>query len=153
MATHCYISVEVPQHLIGKTVQFDRSKMKQRLIDIGTSGLEHNEASVLKTQEITINGKYLSIYQHWDSQLLEEILPKTFNNVEDVVNLMLLGDCSSIGVDEISPYICRFNGNMDEWEEVAPQQSSCFAELPMEEYNYIFKDGKWQCLVWSTNFK
>lgn len=152
MATRSFISIEVPQEYIGKTLKFDRSKFKQRLVDMGKNGYTFTDAKTVNTEEVTITKKYLSIYHHWDSDFLIDVLPKAFNNVDEIINLMLLGDCSSIKIDEVVPYICRNNGNFVEWDEVAPIQCDAVDELPVEDYNFLFKNGKWQWLESSNRF-
>lgn len=144
MATSSYITLEVPQDYIGKTIKLNSTKkLKQKLIDIGDCGYERNDAKVVPVEEITLAKRYITIRNHWDSHNLTNILPKSFPTIEDVINLISLGDCSFICSSVIAPHVCRGEGKYYEWDEVKPEQCDTFDEIPTEDFNFMYSNGKW----------
>lgn len=86
--------------------------------------------------------QYLEIYHHWDGYPsgLGEWLLEHYSNYEDVLNLMLIGDCSSI-IKGVVPYI-GFNNmptphwQREKWEENKPCKHDTMPEQT-HQYQYL----------------
>ena len=111
------------------------------------------------------DGKVSSIYCHWDGYLNwnGKILSNHYNTLEQAESLVALGNLSSLGarlvpyVDEEHTFdkrvknVCLFYGR-DRGED---DQEACiydsledyFLQNNWEEYDYIFKDGKWNVVT------
>jgi len=90
------------------------------------------------------DGSVTGIYSHWDGMIsgVGAELLETFNTVEAVKELIMLGDCSTI-VDNVEAYH-RDKG--EDWESVAPRvhdDYSSFVGAMGQEYNYLFDKGVW----------
>lgn len=89
------------------------------------------------------NGNVLQIYCHHDGYLsgVGEELNKYFKNYDDVLMMILAGDCSYIegGV------ACHYTSKGEDWASNRPEQrmhAGC-----NEDYLYVFKDGVWKIPV------
>ena len=88
----------------------------------------------------------ICIYHHWDSNpsLLGETLLKEFDSYEKSINLMGLGDASSINGSSATFYNSwRSDG---EWTYKKPKQyesEQLFEKHCDEAYIYLFKDNQW----------
>ncbi len=92
---------------------------------------------------------YECIYVHWDGHLdsVGQTLLDAFNTTDKVVELIALGDCSSVSdaksLVDVKAY-CRDMG--EDWDDVKPKT---FATLPQamqyysNPYNYLWDDEKW----------
>jgi hypothetical protein len=107
------------------------------------------------------DGQVRSVYAHWDGypSWNGKILLTSYTDVEKIKSLLDLGSISSLA-DEVSPSEDKKNEHSfekpikgvtvayhrDRGEEIQPavvtSEDQFYNELD-EEYNYLFKDGKW----------
>lgn len=89
------------------------------------------------------NGNVLQIYCHHDGYLsgVGEELNKYFKNYDDVLMMILAGDCSYIegGV------ACHYTSKGEDWASNRPEQG--MHATRNEDYLYVFKDGVWKIPV------
>lgn len=146
MSTNARIIIKVRKEDIGKVKNFKAGLLPEGIkIAKNFSPYEKNKrgASAYCNAKVEIKGMYLSIHHHWDGDMLMEELKK-YSTYEQALNLVLAGDVSNILTycyDEpegITPYYCRG----EKWSWVKPDQSVKFADVPREEYNYIFTEGR-----------
>lgn len=106
------------------------------------------------------DGTVASIYQHWDSypSWLGATLLNHYKNKEKIEKLIVLGDCSSIREEvdipegkahsfsnplpNVTIAYGRDRGD-DRVESRLDHSEKAFWESDIEEYGYLFKDGKW----------
>lgn len=128
MATRSTIVLKVRKEDIGKTLKFNSTK------------LPHGKTytNEFPFGEVTIKGEYMEIYHHWDGYIegVGHTLLTEFGDYDSVLNLLLMGDMSSINGNEVVSYHGWRN------EDVPPR---FYDEEPKvkEEYKYVFKDGEW----------
>lgn len=126
MATRSTIVLKIRKEDIGKTLTFDPSKMKKAF------------DNKFPFEPVTITGEYMEIYHHWDGYPdgVGETLLTEFNDYDSILNLMLMGDMSSI----VGNSVCSYHGwrNEDTPPHFHDSEPSC-----SEEYLYVFKDGHW----------
>lgn len=101
------------------------------------------------------DGSITSIYCHWDGypENNGQILVDNFSDYEKILQLMELGDLSSLGKDLGEKH--DFNDRVDGWctaygrdreeENTEARISSSLEEFLNlgEEYNYLFREGEW----------
>lgn len=89
------------------------------------------------------SGNVLQIYCHHDGYLhgVGAELNKYFKNYDDVLMMILAGDCSYIegGV------ACHYTSKGEDWASNRPEQRM-YARRN-EDYLYVFKDGVWKIPV------
>lgn len=85
--------------------------------------------------------EYLCIYHHWDGQpcSLGKELKKNYSTYENVLNLTLAGDFSTI-MDGSLPYM---RDNRRTWEENKPRKFDKIYDSFRMSYDYLFDNGKW----------
>ena len=106
------------------------------------------------------DGSVASIYQHWDSYPsgLGKILFNHYTNKEKVEKLIALGDCSSVReevdipngkahtfdkpIENVTVAYGRDRGEKGIEPRLNKDEKE-FWESDIEEYGYLFKDGKW----------
>lgn len=80
-------------------------------------------------------GKYMSIYCHHDGNVdgVGKELSKYYNDYDSILDLILSGDCSSIG--------CAYS----KYEDYNSNKPKCFNTIPPieEEYQYVFYNNIW----------
>ena len=107
-------------------------------------------------------GIYRGVYCHWDGypSYNGEVLRTCYNTEEAVEKLISFGDMSALRErivpnegekhtfdepqENVTIYYHRDRG--EEWERVKPFEAKTEAEYYKrcsQEYNYLFKDGKW----------
>lgn len=106
------------------------------------------------------DGKVASIYQHWDSypSCLGATLFYNYKDKAKVEKLIALGDCSSVGeeVDIPKGKTHTFENPLENVtiaygrdrgetgiEPRLDDSEEAFWKSDIEEYGYLFKDGKW----------
>lgn len=101
------------------------------------------------------DGSVISIYCHWDGYPSHngKILFESYNTPEKIYALMELGDLSSLGEEigekhdfnERPEGVCTAYGRDRDESDVEPRtyknEQDFYANG--QEYNYLFKDGKW----------
>ena len=123
------------------------------------------------TNSLIVNGVeegipvYKTIYCHfdgypYDNRGVGNMLLRHYTDKEKVENLIAHGDMSSIGEkidpDGINPHsfkerqenVCTFyhRDRGDDWKLCKPRETEDVTEFEKntdQEYNYLFKDGKW----------
>lgn len=121
-----------------------------------------NSSITLHEHEIGAGDIYKSIYCHWDGYLSYNgaILLEYYNTLEKVKELVSLGDLSSLKeriapnddeehsfdkpLDDVCVFYHRDRG--EPWNDVKPIEVYSEEEIKEcnnQEYNYLFKDGKW----------
>ena len=92
-------------------------------------------------EEVNAGGKdAFIIYHHWDGypEGVGKTLLNEYNDYDKALNLVLGGDASTIN-GGYEGYALREGEN---WEDIKPRAvDESYAY--MEEYDYMFKDGKW----------
>ena len=89
------------------------------------------------------NGNVLQIYCHYDGYLsgVGAELNKYFNNYDDVLMMILAGDCSYIE----NGVACHYTNKGEDWVSNKPEQR--MHPRRHEDYLYVFKDGNWKIPV------
>jgi hypothetical protein len=89
------------------------------------------------------NGNVLQIYCHYDGYLsgVGEELNKYFKNYDDVLMMILAGDCSYIE-DGVA---CHYTSKGEDWASNRPEQR--MYPRRREDYLYVFKNGVWKIPV------
>ena len=103
------------------------------------------------------------IYLHWDGDSAGETLVRHYSDPAKVAELIKLGDLSSLGpeIGEQHDFnsrdrtVCTAYGRDRGESDTEALRFSSLEELerrgPVEQYNYIFKDGKWHS--YKTNYE
>lgn len=127
MSTRGNISVRVPEELIGKTYKN------------------------IHGQDIKINGKYATIYNHHDSYIdgLGQILLDYYKDLPSVLGLVMGGDTSSVG--EV-PEWCDYYASSEGWYDGIAPKFTDVSPARQEEYLYIFESGKWSVYDGGYNY-
>lgn len=114
-----------------------------------------------------IADEYKSVYCHYDGYLSYNgaILNEHYNTAEKVEELISHGDMSILGekidpdpsrehsFDKRQDDVCVFyhRDRGEKWESVKPlevfSEKECYIKNE-QEYNYLFKDGKWYWRQW-----
>ena len=139
MSTKSNIIVKVRKSDIGSTALFDAKKL-----NVPEDCWSDNFKSLEKPVELT--NEYIGISCRWDGYLdgVGYELKENFNTYEKALNLVLGGDCSSLGDDGcITRYATRKG---EKWNYLAPKQSNNPISLSKQEFSYLFEDGKWKWL-------
>lgn len=143
MSTNATVILKLRKEDKGKEVKFDPNKLPKGIKDELWSQAEKD---VDKTQPITIKGKYLSIYCHWDGypDFLQKVLEEHYTTYEEVLNLMAGGDCSAITSDCVIRYAKR---DREHWSDIEAAQDNTIKGIYKQIYSYIFKEGEgWKLL-------
>ena len=131
MSTRCSILIEVPNDLIGQTIQYQKQDNELSW----NSGID-------KTEPVKLTEKYLGIYCHHDGYPngVGKKKKKKYNNFNSALNLILGGDCSSI-VEDLVRYATR---ESEEWKYIHPHALDTIRKVSDDsEYLYVFKDNRW----------
>lgn len=164
MSTRSNIYLKLKDESKGQTIKFDFSKLP-------TKNGEHHDPLEFPIKDVKIpkNAKYMRIYHHWDGYLsgVGKTLLKTYKDYETILNLLVMGDISTIndGVqsyqgwrnEDTPPQFINNSGKIktsvwskrkkdwvekyvkvcDESGELQPKEALC------EEYAYLFDGEKW----------
>lgn len=136
MATRANILVKVKDSDLGEVIKFDPSFVP--------GGYSWNEEFIGLLQPIVLEKNFIGIYHHWDSypEGLGNILERKFNTYREVLNLMCIGDCSSICQGRLDSYVL-WRG--EDWSTSKPKQSDNDGDLcsSRNDYYYLFENGQW----------
>lgn len=141
MSTRSCVIIKVRPSDIGTTKSFDKNLVKVEERGWG----QYEQVDKDKAEPVEIKEKYLGIYCHWDGypEGVGAALKEHFKTYEDVLNLILGGDCSVISDEYIIRYATRKN---EEWKYLQPKQEATTKEMlahfDWSEYAYIYTDGK-----------
>ena len=140
MSTRSCVIIKVRPEDIGTTKSFDKN-----LVKVEERGWEqYEQVDKDKAEPVEIKEKYLGIYCHWDGypEGVGAALKEHFKTYEDVLNLILGGDCSVISDEYIIRYATRKD---EEWKYLQPKQEATTKEMlahfDWSEYAYIYTDG------------
>jgi hypothetical protein len=143
MSTRSCVIIKVRPSDIGTTKSFDKN-----LVKVEERGWEeYEQADADKSAPVEIKEKYIGIYCHFDGypKGVGAALKEHFNTYEDVLNLVLGGDCSVISDEYIKRYATRKG---EEWKYLAPKQTSDAKAMEdifdWSDYAYLFDDGVWK---------
>lgn len=148
MSTRAQIIVEIPSNLIGHYSKFDKSLLPKEIGDFdgkcGEDGFIHGVPKKIMNKKFLYKKRYISIYHHWDGypERLGKELRRKYKTIEQILNLISIGDVSTILGDKIVPYCVR----NDDWNEIKPLQVDEFEDIPLKQYNYLFSNGKWKTI-------
>ena len=138
MSTRSNVIIKVKPEDIGKTFKFVKKNLPVRLSIWGGE----NRRSMCKP--VTIEKPYVGIYCHWDGYPsgVGKALFNKFKTYEDVLNLVVGGDCSVIDENEVLHYA---NREGEKWDFNKPVQNDKLDVCGgWTEYAYIFEDGAWK---------
>jgi flagellar hook-associated protein FlgK len=98
----------------------------------------------------TPEGKIRSIYCHYDGYLKHngELLKTHYNNESAASNLIELGDISSLA----STLETTVAYHRDRKETLHITVVDDIKDIDSQDYNYLFKDGKWFFWKWSEHY-
>lgn len=151
MSTNSCVILKVRKQDIGKNIMFDESLLPVKLKDWRLEDIDgkiwRDESGKNLCEPIVINSQYIGIYCHWDGYLngVGKCLLKNFKNYNQVLDLIVGGDCVSIIRDEVRHFA---NRNEEKWEHIAPEQNNNKLELVdnfvgrWAEYAYVFDENK-----------
>lgn len=151
MSTNAKIIVEVLEKYLNHYIKFDESKLPKKLGDIDSCQITKSDNVVYNppkkniARKTLIKHRYIAIYHHWDGYIehLGAELKKRYTTIEDILNLVAFGSMSAILGDTINPYACRSHHYGATWWHYKPIQKDNLNDIQKEEYNYLFKEGKW----------
>ncbi len=98
--------------------------------------------STNSTITIKTGGIYKTIYCHWDGYLdgVGKMLRENYRNKEAILELLNLGELSSLGHDTSGCVAyCRDRGE----DMLEALKSLTYEECRKEEYNYLWVHGQW----------
>jgi hypothetical protein len=129
------IYVKIKKEDFGKTMVADTTKLPSELLNNNFPNFE----KVTIPTPLKDDTLYIGIYCHFDGYPsgVGKELKKKFNDYEKALNLVLLGDCSSI-IDGIQTYHNRDN---EDYNITITNEIENSWDI---EYNYIFENGKWK---------
>ena len=134
MATRGTIVLKIKDEDLGKKVKVNPTYL--------TKDEERIKKYETKCFEVELSKKYAEIYQHWDSYPsgLGVDLVKHWDTYDKVLNLILGGDASSVGI-EVTGYVAM-EARDEQYKDLQPNFTD---ECPRvrEEYQYLFDDDKW----------
>lgn len=135
MATRSLIWVKIQETDFGKTLKSDISLLSNSV----ECGDKINTAVCIPSKPLN-NILYLGIYCHWDGYLdgVGKELQTKFDTYEKALNLILLGDCSTI-IKEIIPYHTSHDEDLIIRKVEGGKPEAIFG------YNYIFDGKTWTC--------
>ena len=135
MSTRSSILVEVPDKYIKRIFRYDSSMFNEEDWD--------TETCDEKSEDVSINKKYLGIYCHFDGYP-DGVGKELVNNYLDfskAFNLILGGDCSVILDNRVRRYATREG---EKWKYIQPRQLDIIQKVSDDsEYLYVFMRGRW----------
>lgn len=98
--------------------------------------------------KIEPDGSITTIYCHFDGYIegVGTTLKVHYETPEKVNKLLELGALSVLG-DTLKECVAY---HRDRGEELIRYHNYLISDIPFEEYNYIFKDGRWQLIEIKT---
>lgn len=104
-----------------------------------------------------------SIYLHWDGDSAGAILKEHYVNPEKVLQLIKLGDVSSLGPEigtkhsfdsrdaNVTTFYGRDRGDRNVRAEHYVTKAQFIAQDCNQQYNYLFTNGEWKVSKYSGN--
>lgn len=138
MSTRSSILVEVPDKYIKRIFRYDSSMFNEEDWD--------TETCDEKSEDVSINKKYLGIYCHFDGYPngVGKELVNNYWDFSKAFNLILGGDCSAILDNRVRRYATREG---EKWKYIQPRQLDKIQKVSDDsEYLYVFMRGRWYLL-------
>lgn len=132
MSTNAMIWVKIKPSDFGRKISTNEYLLKNPIIENNYSGFQEFQIPQNPINDIL----YLGIYCHSDGyfEFVGDELLEKFNTYDEALNLVSLGDCSTI-VDYLRPY-----KNWNNEEHKITFQMGCPPELSRYCYTYIFDE-------------
>jgi len=132
MSTRSNIYLKLKQETKGQTLKFN-----PELIKIG-----YKTEYPIPDVDVPAAAKYIGIYHHWDGYLsgVGVELLKNYTDYDKILNLLMMGDMSSI-IREVSSYRGWRNENTPPTFIESDNLDS--REAKQEEYAYLFDGEQW----------
>ena len=164
MSTRSNIYLKLKDETKGKTLKFDLSKLPRG------NGEQHGELEFpIKDVKVPKNAAYMHVYHHWDGYVtgVGETLADTYHDYDTILNLLTMGDLSTIngGVtsyqgwrnENTPPQFISNSGKIKtscwsnikkDWVVKYKQMCDVNGDLDpkeaiREEYAYLFDGEKW----------
>lgn len=139
MATNCRIRVILDEKDRNRDMKFVPNEKQSEDLLKEPWGDENKEGC---WDTVNAGGKEaLIIYHHFDGFVngVGETLYREYNSYQEALNLVLGGDVSTI-IGSYTPYAIREG---KDWESICPVAVDESYSSNNEEYEYMFKNGKW----------
>ena len=164
MSTRSNIYLKLKSETKGKTLKFDFDKLPR-------GNGEHHEALEFPIKDVKVpkSALYMRVYHHWDGYVtgVGKTLAETYPDYESVLNLLTMGDISTIngGVtsyqgwrnEDTPPQFINKSSKFGRWtwnekkqKGEVKKQKMCNAEGELDpkaavcdEYAYLFDGEKW----------
>ena len=139
MSTRSNIRVILKEKDRNRNMKFTPNKKQAEDLAVRTWGPDHLDEGLWETVNPEGN-EALIIYHHWDGYIngVGKTLYNEYKSYKQALNLVLGGDCSTIN-GTYTPYA---NRRGEDWEGIKPRGVN-ENHRQEEEYDYMFKDGKW----------
>ena len=155
MSTNSCVIIKLRREDIGKSIKFDKKKLPKGVKleswvfkDSSTGKVWLDESANEKSKEVTLTGKYVAIYCHWDGYIengVGEALKEKFSNYDEALNLLAGGWCSAIDNEIVKHYA---NRKREEWKDIKPVFGDSLTNILQkisQEYNYLLDENGWRC--------
>jgi hypothetical protein len=149
MSTNCCIILKVRDTDKGKLLSFNKSKLPLVLKNWKAFDKNNNliwdRTGIDTTNPIMVNSDFIAIYCHWDGYKdgVGKTLKRCFKSYDEVMNLILGGDCSEIAFKGIIHYA---NKEYADWEDIKPGQANTKSGLYSQyggQFVYYFDEKEW----------
>lgn len=134
MSTRSNIYLKLKDESKGQTIKFDKAKLPAPLADDN-----------FETPNLTIpqDANFIGVYHHWDGYIsgVGKTLFENYKDYETILNLLALGDLSSINGDITAYHAWR---NEDTPPTFYTNKTLPAKQAVQEEYAYLFDGKKWK---------
>lgn len=147
MSTRSCIILKLRESDINKKKQFAFTKLP---VPLKGWDAYHEETAKEFSKQVRLNKPYIGIYCHSDGYPsgVGKVLKEKFTNYDDILNLIVGGDCSFVWFDGVRHYANRPN---ESWEWIKPTKEDSPIEIVKQidnEYAYLFENGEWKMKHW-----
>ena len=149
MSTHANICVEILPGDRGTAIRPNIALLGKPVGKLNTRTFARDGATISldeisKIPATKLNGKFACIYHHWDGypEALGKTLLNEYNTYAKALNLITLGDISTINEEKIYPYFLR-TGSYDKNESMLARVVDDEAALDETGIVYLFRNGEW----------
>lgn len=134
MSTRSNIYLKLNNESKGQTIKLDKTKLPSPLVN-----------DVFETPDLTIpqDANFIGVYHHWDGYVtgVGKTLFENYKDYETILNLLVLGDFSTINGD-ITAYHAWRNENTP--PKFYTDKTLSAKKAVREEYAYLFDGKKWK---------
>lgn len=150
MSTNANICVEILPGDRGTAIRPNIALLGKPVGKLDTRRAFDGDGGTISLDEISkipatkLDGKFAVIYHHWDGypEALGKTLLNEFDTYEKALNLITLGDISTVNEEKIYPYFLR-TGKFDENESMLARVVDDEADLNETGIVYLFRNGEW----------